>query len=306
MPEISNYKEKSIFSEALNLVDNLIVDIVEFTSIKKIHILRNYKLKKQNLKKVTYHLTGPNKNIFSILKSFPKNLPVILVAPESKGIGYKIFEEINKDFFLLHSNGEMVKLFSSKRQTFKLLKKKKIPCVPEKQPNQIKKNFIIIKPEYGAGSEKLYYCRNSTATIPPEMMCQEYFSGKKASFSMICIKGQFLVLGCNLHIIKKKKRRITQIGSLIGGAEKYRSDFELLATEISQKFLGLFGFIGIDVVMIKGRWHVMEINCRFTSTYIGLKKVYGKEIIKSIFDLYFNNILNCSKLIVRGKKKIIF
>ena len=143
MPEISNYKEKSIFSEALNLVDNLIVDIVEFTSIKKIHILRNYKLKKQNLKKVTYHLTGPNKNIFSILKSFPKNLPVILVAPESKGIGYKIFEEINKDFFLLHSNGEMVKLFSSKRQTLKLLKKKKSHVCQKNNLIKLKKILLL-------------------------------------------------------------------------------------------------------------------------------------------------------------------
>ena len=282
------------------------MDIVEFTSIKKIHILRNYKLKKQNLKNVTYYLTGPNKEVFSILRSFPKNFPLILVAPESKGIGYKVFEEINKHFFLLHSHGEMVKLFSSKRQTFKSLTKKKIPCVPEKKPNQIKKNFIIIKPEYGTGSEKLFYCRKSTVTIPPEMVSQEYYNGKKASFSMICIKGQFSVLGCNLHIMKKKKRRISQVGSLVGGAEKYRGDFELLAKEISQKFLGLFGFIGIDVVMIKGKWHVIEINCRFTSTYIGLKEVYGKNVIKSIFDLYFKNTLDHSKLIVRKEKKIIF
>ena len=231
---------------------------------------------------------------------------MILVAPESKGIGYKIFEEISKKFFLLHSQGEMIKLFSSKRQTFKSLKKKKILCVPEKQPHQIKKNFIIIKPEYGTGSEKLYYCRKPTATVPPNMICQEYYNGKKASFSMICAKGRFSVLGCNLHIMKKEKRRIVQVGSIIGGAEKFRGDFELLAKEISGNFLGLFGFIGVDVVIIKGKWHVMEINCRFTSTYIGLKEVYGKKIIKSIFDLYFKNILDHSKLIIRGKKKVIF
>tara|TARA_B100000886_G_scaffold325588_1_gene271292 strand:- start:314 stop:1309 length:996 start_codon:yes stop_codon:yes gene_type:complete len=306
LPEISDYKENSIFTEALNLVNNLLDDIVQQTSIKEVHILRNYKLRKKKIRKVVYHITSPEKNIFSILKSFPKNSPLIFIAPETDGISLKIIKKINNKFFLLHSPPQMVELFSSKRETYKALQEKEIPCIPEKKPHEIKKNFIIIKPEHGAGSEEVYYLKKSNVTISTGVVCQEYYSGRKASFSMICKSGQSSVLGCNIHIMKKEKRRFFQVGSLIGGAEKYRNDFESLARKISQRFSNLYGFIGVDVVKFLDKWYVVEINCRFTSSYIGLKTVYGENIVKTIFNLYFQNVLSSPNIIVEKNKRLIF
>ena len=54
---------------------------------------------------------------------------MILIAPESDQINIKILKKLNKKFNLLNSNYNIHKLFSSKKKTYEILSKKRIPVV---------------------------------------------------------------------------------------------------------------------------------------------------------------------------------
>ena len=135
----------------------------------------------------------------------------------------------------------------------------------------------------------------------------QYYKPKMVgSFSMICLKGKSIVLACNKQIVSKKKR-ISQIGSFIGKYEKYRQSFIKIANLISKSFPGLYGYVGVDVVFEDNMWKVIEINPRFTTSYVGLEKVYGGKINRMIIDLYTKNKIKLNKLVdIKKSRKLIF
>ena len=64
---------------------------------------------------------------------------MILIAPESDQINIKILKKLNKKFNLLNSSYDIHKLFSSKKKTYEILSKKKIPVV--KIEKKVEKKF---------------------------------------------------------------------------------------------------------------------------------------------------------------------
>ena len=50
-----------------------------------------------------------------------------------------------------------------------------------------------------------------------------------------------------------------------------------LAKKIVSNFSGLFGFIGVDILLDEGTWYIVEVNSRFTSSLIGLEKSLWKR-----------------------------
>ena len=89
---------------------------------------------------------------------------------------------------------------------------------------------------------------------------------------MLCKNGKSKVICCNEQLLNLKKEKIQQVGCIMGGLEKYRNEIKILANKISNNFKGLFGIIGVDIVMENKKWLIIEINPRFTSAYSGLNK----------------------------------
>ena len=77
----------------------------------------------------------------------------------------------------------------------------------------------------------------------------------------------------------------------MGGLEKHRNEIEILAKKICKNFKGLFGVVGVDVVMENKKWLIIEINPRFTSAYCGLNKSYSSLTIINITDFYIHKKL---------------
>ena len=105
---------------------------------------------------------------------------------------------------------------------------------------------------------------------------------------MLCKKKGMLLLSCNKHILDIKKKTISQTGTIIGGLEQHRKIINNLAIKLKRCFPGLFGYIGVDILMIKGRWKILEVNTRFTSSFVGLEKAYGYSALRKITNLYLN------------------
>ncbi len=86
LPQINHLENKTIFSEAINLVDNVSKDLTSHCKLKKLHIVRNHSLKKLSSKKIKYHLTSSKVSLKRIINKFSKINHLIFIAPESEKI----------------------------------------------------------------------------------------------------------------------------------------------------------------------------------------------------------------------------
>ena len=121
---------------------------------------------------------------------------------------------------------------------------------------------------------------------------------------MLCFKGKCKLISCNSQIVSIDNNQIHQIGSIVGGMEKHRKVFKELANKISKNFKDLYGLIGVDIVKNKEIWRIVEINTRFTSSFIGLKSSYGDDVINLISNFYIDKKKNLEseiKLIRQAK-----
>ena len=304
-------KEKKIFNEALKLVNKICLDFSENSQIRKLHVIRNTNLKKIKLKKIKYYNTTEGKDLDSFLKTFPKDIPTILLAPESGKISIDLYINLRKELNLQHSKLNSIRTFSSKLKTSKKLASLNIPTVECKDFGKINKIPFISKPIFGAGSEMIHILKKKKISENKGFVYQEYYQGEKASFSMLCFKGKCKLISCNSQILLIDDKQIHQIGSIVGGMEKYRNVFKELANKISKNFKDLYGLIGVDLVKNKKGWRIIEINTRFTSSFIGLKSAYGKNVINLISNFYIDKkksldaeikLIRQVKVIFNGKK----
>ena len=77
-------------------------------------------------------------------------------------------------------------------------------------------------------------------------------------------------------MVEIRDRKVFQIGLVVGGLENARKN-PLFSQKIVSNFSGLFGFIGVDILLDEGTWYIVEVNSRFTSSLIGLKKPMEKR-----------------------------
>tara|TARA_B100000575_G_C23070196_1_gene616379 strand:+ start:391 stop:1365 length:975 start_codon:yes stop_codon:yes gene_type:complete len=285
-------KEKEIFKEALKLVDKICLDFSENPQIRKLHVIRNTNLQKIKLKKIKYYNTSKRKNLDFFLKTFPKDIPTLLLAPESGKISIDLYINLKKKLNLQHSKLNSIRTLSSKLKTSKKLASLNIPAVECKDFREIDKIPFISKPIFGAGSEMINILKKKNFEVNKGFVYQEYYKGGKASFSMLCFKGKCKLISCNSQILSIDNNQIHQIGSIVGGMEKHRKVFKELANKVSENFKGLYGLIGVDVVKNKKEWRIIEINTRFTSSFIGLKSAYGENVINLISNFYIGKKTN--------------
>ena len=296
LQNLALFEKKTIFSEAMKLVDEISLNFIKSNKLNKIHVIRNNKLQRLKKKKLVYSLTSPEISLNKILNSFKNNVKIILIAPETGKVFINLFENLKKKgFTLLNSDLINIKNFSSKKKTFLELNKFLIPSLETKKISMLKNNVTFIsKPDYGGGCEDIIVLKNHKKLRQKEKstVLQEYSSGKKGSFSMLTLNGMSIVIACNKQLISFKGNKIKQIGIIVGGYENFRKIFENLANKISINFKGLKGFIGVDVIESENKWNVLEINSRFTSAYIGIESSYGKNAIDFITSFYVNENFN--------------
>ena len=216
------------------------------------------------------------------------------------------YEKI-KNLIILNSSSVCLKTFSSKAKTFKALKKLQIPVVNSFDNEKTSNNEVIIKPVYGAGSQNTLIANAyNFKGNKKNYIFQKYYKGTKGSFLMLCNKGESKVLCCNKQIIEIKNEKIKQVGCVMGGLESHRKEIEKLAKRIASGFKGLFGIIGVDIVRESGKWLVIEINTRFTSSYCGLENAYCEKTLDIITEFYVNKVINKSKINLLKKTNYFF
>ena len=285
-------KDKEIFKEALTLSDSIIRNFIKSHDLEKIYVIRNKNLKTIKSKKVKTFFTNPVTSYTDILNRFKNKSEVIIIAPETNNISSQIYSYVSQKHKVLGSNIFSLNTFSSKTKMFTKLKKLNFPIVENYESTLDYEGKIVFKPDFSAGSENTFVINKNDYEKKRGYVVQKFYNGKKGSFLMLCKNGKSKVICCNEQILNYKKKKIQQVGCIMGGLEKHRNEIEILANRISRTFKGLFGVIGVDVVMENKKWLIIEINPRFTSAYGGLNKSYCSLTIKNITDFYVHKKLD--------------
>ncbi len=302
-----NFKEKkSIFKEAIKLSNKLAINFSRNKKINKIHLLRNKSLKIIKNKKILTHKICKKNTQEKILSKFKSKTKLLLISPESESENLSLHKKLSKKFTLLNSSLQNIEIFSSKLKTCESLKKKKINTINIEK--ELKENIrYVSKPEFGAGSTNIIiFTKRNKIKNQKKTVIQKYYEGKKGSFAMLCYKKDFQIICCNEQLLEFKNNKIYQFGLIIGGLESYRKQIYELGKEICNHFPNLFGYIGVDIVKEKNNWKVIEINPRFTSSYVGLEQAYGKEVINLISEFYINKKFTCKNYKLKKKVNIYF
>ena len=298
-PQKTDFIQTEFCKEGLRMVDCLTQELIKRSKYKNIIVVRNEYFNKLYKKKITYLVSSKTKNFIDFLSEYcPKETEILLIAPESEGILKSVFRSISDmGFNLLLSNFYLIDKFSSKKSTIKFLKKVGVPCLDFiREISKIDKSKkIILKPNQGAGSENVFILNNSDdlkkllKKINFPYIIQYYKKGFVGSLNVMFNKNRSILLSCNKHIVKITGKKVKQVGSIIGGLEVYRSDFQNLVDIINLKIKGFFGLVNFDVIKVKETWKVIEINPRFSSTYCGLKEAYGEKMTDLISDIYLGS-----------------
>lgn len=238
----------------------------------------------------------------------------LIVAPETAGVLTELTQLVEASPAKnLGCDSQTVELTSSKHASYQALKNANILTIPTYIASEVmESNFslngyfphgYIVKPNDGAGCEDtLHFADIETLQVwldlNPEKQAsyivQPYQAGTPASISMLCKDGKAWVLGCNqqkiaMTTVNSTQKTIQYNGSVVNGLSLlHRATFEKLADSIAHALPGMNGYIGVDVIVDGEAIHVVEINPRITTSYIGLRESLGCNPAQLIWDLADN------------------
>ncbi len=318
----SGEKDKCIISEAESLIFSLLDDLKDYNITFVLN--ESYKWMIYD-----YDNVNPifiNEDIISWLKknavSFKK---AIFIAAENNNNLYnitKILEENNVEIYNSSSEAcfnssdkfvsyEMLYKIVPQPRTFKLkidkvgYWKRALENLYKKwqSENPLDKLKIIIKPLVGVDCENIKIISDIgdldydlEEIFPPDsrVIVQEFIEGEDISVSLLCDGKSAIPISLNKQFVILKNDK----GTYLGGQIPFESEFKDLifktAIKAAEAIGGLKGFVGVDLLISNDKKdiedvYVLEINSRFTTPYVGLKKIANINIGSSIIDLIDGN-----------------
>lgn len=223
---------------------------------------------------------------------------VWVIAPETGDILLRLTQLVaDSGKLLLGCPAAAVSLTGSKYATYQALKSADIPVVPTfryGEWSQQQEGSWVAKADDDVGcTDSAWFTtvadlrlwmqgREQTHVIQP------YQHGIPASLSLLCKEGQAWLLSCNVQNISTISGSFHYMGSLINGAAAHWNQASALAEHIAAAIPALWGYVGVDVMLHQDQLHVLEINPRLTTSYIGLREATSCNPARLVLDLIYN------------------
>lgn len=232
---------------------------------------------------------------------------VWLIAPETDGLLLKLTQMVEEQGkVLLGCHAYAVEVASSKYKTWQVLSNAGVEVIPTDDVNHWQPNIEgswVVKPDDGTDCEGSLYFETSaylTSWLSQKddealSVVQPYQRGCAASISMLCKDGDGWLLSCNSQKINLEVSqgigKFSYSGSIVNGLAEHWALFEDLAKRIAKAIPSLRGYVGIDVIMdeLSRDLHVLEINPRLTTSYVGLRQAIGYNPARLVVDLLYND-----------------
>jgi predicted ATP-grasp superfamily ATP-dependent carboligase len=219
------------------------------------------------------------------------------IAPESDGILTELCEiAAASNTLLLNTAAAAVEITGNKLTTFSYLSKKRIPVVLTKILSDYQwqaADTCVIKPIDGVGCENSFIVSNKaeygrvTANIEntSDYIIQSYVKGLPISLSCLFKQGRAWLICCNEQLIDIDQQQFSLTGCIVNIGTEQRQVFNEIIGAIADALYGLWGYVGIDLIITSTGPIVLEINPRLTTSYVGIKAALGVNIAENVLQL---------------------
>ncbi len=221
---------------------------------------------------------------------------VLPIAPEADDLLVEIqMRVLHAGKRLLGCRPEATRIAASKTLTNEHLIAAGLTTIPtvwlkDWQSSTFKKGPLICKPDDGAGCQHVLYFKNVAILkawrqqLPPSteknLIVQPYLQGTAASLCLLCADSEVRFLSWNHQQIQIREGALHLTGIIVNALKDQMTDHSILqaiADSIVRTLPGLWGFVGVDLILNHGQPIVLEINPRLTTSYVGLGKAFGEN-----------------------------
>jgi tyramine---L-glutamate ligase len=195
---------------------------------------------------------------------------------------------------LLGCRPDAVRIAASKRRTAETLAAVGIPVVPTGTAEAAMPGWSgrwVTKPDDGAGAEDTLItdawptASQRVRADPGRLVVQPWLEGPSISLSMLCVDGESLLLSCNRQRLHISDGQVTLAGLEVNAAIEGAATLAHLAGRIAKAIPGLWGYVGVDLVLTELGPVVLEVNPRLTTSYCGMGRALGINVAAMVLDL---------------------
>lgn len=207
------------------------------------------------------------------------------IAPETAGVlEHLTCRTLALGKILLGSRPEAVRLTASKRATVRALEATGVPVVPTFGSEDRLRPFQgpwVVKPDDGVGCEGTRLVadwRPAAALLrhgSRKLIAQPWIHGQAASLSLLCRNGDARLLCANRQHVRIVDDHPVLEGITVNAVPDRGGALRGLASRIAAAIPGLWGYVGVDIVLADDGPVVLEINPRLTMSYCGLGRALG-------------------------------
>ena len=230
---------------------------------------------------------------------------VLIIAPETDSLLVELQQQaLAANKLIIGCQPNAIKLATDKNKCNKHLIKHGIAAVE----TTLAKHWLtaaftspsgyILKPTDGAGCINTFYFNNSNelqkhlssqevATLD-RLIVQPYVEGISASLSLLASNDDIEVLAINRQYINRFQQQLKLTACTINDLSAIPLSIEEaceLAQQIHKAIPGLWGHIGIDLIVTDSSTFVIDINPRLTSSYIALSSSLNINPMSRLFEM---------------------
>jgi predicted ATP-grasp superfamily ATP-dependent carboligase len=317
----SNNNSHSVISEAKAMIESLLNELKNF----EIYLL----ISKNFLSHFNNHVNiiTIEEDLFTWLENnVTKFNSVMFIGAEEDMISYKLTKLIeNQGIEILGSNSKGVLTSSNKYETYITLKDKVTQpktmrininnidhqLAIKQLLDKINSKNLIVKPVYGVDCQDTILISNEEDIdnlngYEDDLLVQEFIEGEVVSVSLISNGNESLPISLNKQLIAINNNKFNYFGGEIPFNHTLKQKAFEIAKIATEAIEGLKGFIGVDLILSDDKVYFLEINSRFTTSYVGLTKITNINIAENIINLLTNNItLNSINFKFNSKVKFI-
>ncbi len=219
-----------------------------------------------------------------------------IVAPESDGILLRLTRMVeDSGRVLLGCRSDAVAIAASKIATAQVLAEAGIPVIPTPaRCGEIPASATgwVAKPDDGAGSCNMLATTDLTRLQawmaqggrPHSHVVQPLLAGDAASVIFLAKDGQASVLSINSQEMRLGEE-CRYAGGVIGRYEIWRPILTPLVDAVAAVLPGLWGPVGLDVLLTETGPVIVEINPRLTTLWSGLHQALGRNTAEMVLGL---------------------
>lgn len=290
---------ESLLKEGLLMLQTLLGELDKISDVE-LNVVLDYRCTSLPLKESSVvNWIGSNQNFFDELPELVKPVDYVWpIAPETDRILERLSLLVeNSGKRLLNSSSSVIALYANKLLTFQALKSIEVATIQTQRLDQFEYDFPlpwVVKPIDGAGCENTFFVLDDQSLTQLKTglenygnyLIQPYIEGDALSLCCLFRANQGWLLTVNRQRVTIENKQFVLKRCEVNLSEESHSLFQSMIRELANISDGLWGFVGIDLIVPKDKTPiVVEINPRLTSSYVGVGRATGINVAQTILDM---------------------